>query len=262
MAVNRVVLSTTFHRGSGSIGRAVPIRPGFDPIVEGKIRWIEPERTHNDRRTCLDASLSAASHTSQTAKRRPEGDMAAATRSAVRKVVAARSQTGAGAQTPSVEAAVNLAWMSWCPTETLPQNDVAKATKGCKRAEDAWKVDEEAWKGGPGEARSMIRGFAASKASIGHTAGTPLWEQVENAPARQEVQTHAKQLRRIFGNQVRPQRKDMHLLLEPWEMAPNDRLDGTACEDIRADSVKRKRKKKMNKHKFKKRRKLNRHKNT
>lgn len=40
------------------------------------------------------------------------------------------------------------------------------------------------------------------------------------------------------------------------------RLAGTVCEDIRADSVKRKRKKKMNKHKHRKRRKLDRHKNT
>lgn len=222
------------------------------------MRGGEPERTHNDRRTGCDAWRSAAS---EATKRRLESIMAAATRSAVHVAVAARSQTGVGAQTTSVEAAVYLAWRCGCPTDTLPPNDVAKTTKDCKRENDAWKVDADPWKGGPGEERSMVRGLAASKASVGRTAGMMLWEQVANAPAQQEVHKHATQLWRMIGNQVRPQHKDMHVLLEPWGTAPTTRLDGAFCEDIRADSVKRKRKKKMNKHKFKKRRKLNRHKN-
>lgn len=79
---------------------------------------------------------------------------------------------------------------------------------------------------------------------------------------------HEESIRRLnrswkmVGGHLAPCNEVRQILWKPDDIGIPSRPSGYVVEDIRADSVKRKRKKKMNKHKQRKRRRLNRHKNT
>lgn len=67
---------------------------------------------------------------------------------------------------------------------------------------------------------------------------------------------------KMVGDHVVPTNEVCQVLWKPDDVGVPSGPAGSVVEDMRADSVKRKRKKKMNKHKQRKRRRLNRHKNT
>lgn len=187
--------------------------------------------------------------------------MAASTRVAVHKVAASSAWRGNGATLSSVEAAVSLAALSWCPTAPTRQSEICSEMARWERERDACKTDAKLWDAHLGRNRSIVEGCAAKTAPVGRTPET----QTDNSdamPGQREVPESATKLWKLFGDRMRPHREHTLVLWEPLGTAHPSRLAGTVCEDIRADSVKRKRKKKMNKHKHRKRRKLDRHKNT